>query len=43
MKATRYAEPVVYLLFVLVALAILLLVVLSPSTFLNTSPVYQGF
>jgi hypothetical protein len=43
MKATPNAEKFIYLLIILLALAVLVMVAISPSNFLNTGAVYQGF
>jgi len=43
MKARPAAEQFVYLLVILVALAVLLLVAISPPEFLDITSVYQGF
>lgn len=43
MKATRLTEPLIYLAVILLSLAILLLLAISPAGFLDTSAVYQGF
>ena len=43
MKATHITEKVIYLLIVLLSLAILALVAISPEGFLNTGSIYRGF
>jgi hypothetical protein len=43
MKAASTAEKIVYLLVVLLCLAILVLVYISPADFMNAQSVYRGF
>jgi hypothetical protein len=43
MKATPNTEKVIYLFVILLSLAILGLMAISPDTFMQISAVYQGF
>jgi len=43
MKATPNTEKVIYLLVIVLCLAILGLMAISPETFMEISAVYQGF
>jgi hypothetical protein len=43
MKATLFAEKIIYLLIILLFLAILVLVYISPADFMDTESVYRGF
>jgi hypothetical protein len=43
MKTTPTTEKLIYLLVIIVCLAVLVLVAISPAGFLATNPVYQGF
>jgi hypothetical protein len=43
MKATPIIEKLIYLLVILLSLAILTLIAISPAAFLDVSSIYKGF